>query len=157
MAACGVGTPLTETAAALALASYSWACRSFLSTILIGAPGRGGGLGRGRRVGRGLGVTLGVGVAVGLGEGLIVGVGVAVGVAVGVGVGVTGGVGVGVGVGVAVGVAVGVTVGVGVGVPPGTRKAYTLLSPATKMRPRAAMPVVLYCVPAINSLAPPPA
>jgi hypothetical protein len=98
---------------------------------------RGGGVGRGRRVGRGLGVTLGVGVGVTLGEGLVVGEEVAVGVTVGVGVtlGVIVGVGVTAGVGVTpgVGVDVGDTVGVGVGVdvPPGTAKAYTLLSPAT--------------------------
>src|SRR4029078_6764176 len=64
-----------------------------------------------------------------------VGVAVAVAVAVAVGVGVGGGtVGVGVGVGVGgdgVGVGVGVAVGVGVGVPPGSLKAYTLLSAAT--------------------------
>ena len=62
-----------------------------------------------------------------------VAVGVAVAVAVGVGVGLGLGVGVGVAVGVGVGVGVGVAVGVGVGVaaPPGTLKAYTLLSAAT--------------------------
>jgi hypothetical protein len=121
------------------------------SAILIGATGRGGGVGGGRRVGRGLGVTLGVGVGVTLGEGLVVGEEVAVGVTVGIGVtlGVIVGVAVTAGVAVAVGVAVGVTagvgvtpgvgvdvgaivgVGVGVDVPPGTVKAYTLLSPAT--------------------------
>jgi hypothetical protein len=51
------------------------------------------------------------------------------GYGVGRGLGVTRGVDVG--VAVAVAVAVGVAVGVGVGVPPGTAKAYTLLSAAT--------------------------
>jgi hypothetical protein len=73
--------------------------------------GRGDGSGRGRRDGRGLGVTLGVPLAV------------ALAVAVGVTEGVTDGVDVAVGVGLGG--------GVGVGVPPGSLKAYTLLSPAT--------------------------
>jgi len=55
------------------------------------------------------------------------------GVGCALGVGISLGVGLGLGVGVAVGVAVGL----------GTAKAYTLLSAATYMRPRATMPVVL--------------
>lgn len=82
-------------------------CRQNGTAIAANHCGRDGGVGRGRRVGRGLGVILGVAVGVTLGDGLIVGVDVAVGV----------------------GVTDGVTVGVGV--PPGTVKAYTLLSPAT--------------------------
>jgi hypothetical protein len=103
------------------------------------------GVGRPRAVGDGLGFTLAIAVGVGEGVGLVVGVGVAVavGASVGVGLGVAVGVavdlavGVAVGVKVAVGVTVGVTVGVGVavgvgvGVPPGSLKAYTLLSVAT--------------------------
>ena len=104
-----------------------------------GKPGESRAYGRGLGVGRtrGVGVALGVEIGVGLTVGLPVAVGVAVGVTVGVGVtlgfGVEVGVGVGVrvAVGVGVAVAVGVKVGVGVGVPPGTAKAYTLLSPAT--------------------------
>lgn len=73
------------------------------------------------------------GVGRGGGFGRDLGVGVALGVEVGVAVGV----------GVGLGVTLGHGVGVGGGVPPGRVKAYTLLSPATKIRPRATMPVVL--------------
>ena len=96
------------------------ASRTNSSAFRTANPERGG-VRRGLGVIRGLGVGLGLGVAVGLA------VAVAVGVDVGVEVAVADAVAVGVGVGVAVGVAV----GVGVGVPPGTAKAYTLLSPAT--------------------------
>jgi hypothetical protein len=73
------------------------------------------------------------------------------------GVGRGGGVGRDLGVGKGLGVGVVLGVGVGVGVGAGAVKAYTLLSAAMYMRPRATMPVVLYeCVPGISSFGPPP-
>jgi len=103
-------------------------------------------------------------VGVGVGDGVQPppgqsdGVGVTPGVAVGVIVIVAVAVGVGDGGNVAVAVAVVVGVGLGVGVPPeGIRNAYTLLSLATYMLPRAAMPLFHLRSPTINSLAPPPA